>query len=344
MPASKDLRYDPLGVDDDAYYSPSHPSDADDELGEDSMSDGTYNDLNDDFGSLSLGRAASPTPSTSGSVYSYHSSVDGNVLLKDVHGRVLNNTLDNYVLPDIGSGSGSWMLDMAKMFPHAEFVGMDLAPANLTEPPPSNCRFECDDANLGLSHYYGAFDVVHVSCVAQGITEFRNLMDEIAKVLRAGGVFLALDGDVFLWDENFKLIPPLDESEPGFSWTNRLIYAIRDALRARGPGIDDYIHIYDWLQEQGDIWESTGRKNLFSALGPWDKNKKQVGKLMQENFCNVVDAFKPMLLSYGFFFETVDRWCYTVKEEVQTMKYKHYIRWQCEWAVKSRISTQSVED
>ena len=34
---------------------------------------------------------------------------------------------------DIGSGSGSWMVDMAKMFPHADVVGIDLVPANLSE-------------------------------------------------------------------------------------------------------------------------------------------------------------------------------------------------------------------
>lgn len=32
---------------------------------------------------------------------------------------------------DIGTGSGSWVLDMAKEFPHAEVVGVDLTPANL---------------------------------------------------------------------------------------------------------------------------------------------------------------------------------------------------------------------
>ncbi|KIO25769.1 hypothetical protein M407DRAFT_24928 [Tulasnella calospora MUT 4182] len=99
---------------------------------------------------------------------------------------------------DIGSGSGLWMVGMAKMFPHAEIVGMDLAPANLSESPPPNCRFECDDVNLGLLHCRGGFDVVHVSCVAQGIANYRKMLDEITEVLRPGGVFLAVDGDVHL--------------------------------------------------------------------------------------------------------------------------------------------------
>lgn len=32
---------------------------------------------------------------------------------------------------DIGTGSGSWVVDCAKMFPETEVVGIDLAPANL---------------------------------------------------------------------------------------------------------------------------------------------------------------------------------------------------------------------
>lgn len=33
---------------------------------------------------------------------------------------------------DVGSGSGSWAIDMGKQFPHVEIVGLDLAPVNLS--------------------------------------------------------------------------------------------------------------------------------------------------------------------------------------------------------------------
>lgn len=67
---------------------------------------------------------------------------------------------------------------------------------------------------MGLLHYRGAFDVVHASCVYQGITNYRKLLDEIAEVLRPGGVFLAVDGDPQLWDENLQPIHQIDEGEP----------------------------------------------------------------------------------------------------------------------------------
>ncbi|KAG8913493.1 hypothetical protein FRC00_002290 [Tulasnella sp. 408] len=324
------------------------------------MTDGTHTDSNDD---MSLDGASSPAPSINPSLYSYHSSVDGNVLLKDSYGRIMNNVSEHHRLDkqhemlkqmrnglffavddvrralapredpesqpavlDIGSGSGLWMIDMAKMFPHVEIVGIDLAPANLSESPPPNCRFECDDVNLGLLHYTGAFDVVHVSAVAQGIANYRKMLDEITEILRPGGVFLAVDGDVHLWDENQQLIPFRAEGEP-----------------ARGPGVDDYVHIYDWLQEQGPIWESTGRERIYIQLGPWKEDAttkdKWIGEVMQQNVLWLVDAFRPLLLSYGFFAETVDRWSTNARDEVQNLKHKFYIRWQFEWAVKSREAT-----
>lgn len=342
MPKSRGL-HPPRRLSGEAYYSSSHTSDADDEFdgASEDMTDGTCTDINDDSDSLSRSRGTSPTPSLTQSVYSYRSSVDGGALLKDLHGRVVNNTTEAYGLPadvlehgrldiqhemlktarnglffaaddvrralaprkdsepqpavlDIGSGSGLWMVDMAKMFPHADIVGVDLAPANLSKTPPPNCRFECDDVNLGVLHYKDAFDVVQVSCVSQGIANYRKMQDEIVEVLRPGGVFLAVDGDMDLWDENQQLVPLKAEGEPGFTWMSRFVCAIRDAMRARGPGVDDYVKIYDWLQEQGPVWQSTGRERIFTPIGPWKQNmtpkEKYVSELMQRNFCLMVDS------------------------------------------------------
>lgn len=33
---------------------------------------------------------------------------------------------------DVGTGAGTWVVDCARMYPEAEVVGLDLAPANLT--------------------------------------------------------------------------------------------------------------------------------------------------------------------------------------------------------------------
>lgn len=59
---------------------------------------------------------------------------------------------------------------MLKEFPHAEITGVDLVPPPLDpEQLPDNFRVEIDDINLGLAHFYGKFDVVHMRDVYLGI-------------------------------------------------------------------------------------------------------------------------------------------------------------------------------
>lgn len=47
-------------------------------------------------------------------------------------------------------------IEMAKLFPHAQVVGVDLAAVPIpAEGHPPNCNFEMDNINLGLNHFRG---------------------------------------------------------------------------------------------------------------------------------------------------------------------------------------------
>lgn len=60
---------------------------------------------------------------------------------------------------------------MANKFPHVDIIGLDLAPGIVNEDlVPENCRFELDDANRGLPHFYGQMDLVHMRAVASGVS------------------------------------------------------------------------------------------------------------------------------------------------------------------------------
>lgn len=59
---------------------------------------------------------------------------------------------------------------MAKEFGHANVVGVDLVPVPLDNTTvPQNVRMEIDDINLGLPHFHGQFDLVHLRWVTAGI-------------------------------------------------------------------------------------------------------------------------------------------------------------------------------
>lgn len=59
---------------------------------------------------------------------------------------------------------------MAHKYPHVEVIGTDLAPGMMNEKDvPDNCRFELDDVNRGLPHFYDQMDVVHMRSVGAGV-------------------------------------------------------------------------------------------------------------------------------------------------------------------------------
>lgn len=59
---------------------------------------------------------------------------------------------------------------MSRAFPHLSITGVDLVPPPIDpEQMPDNFQAEVDDINLGLTHFYGRFDLVHMRCVYPGL-------------------------------------------------------------------------------------------------------------------------------------------------------------------------------
>lgn len=86
--SNDDTAWSPRPSDVSSLSNSSHPSEADDEL-DSTMSGAATAEREESAGGDESGRD-SPSPS----VYSYHSSVDGSVMLRDIHGRTFNNTSD----------------------------------------------------------------------------------------------------------------------------------------------------------------------------------------------------------------------------------------------------------
>lgn len=68
-------------------------------------------------------------------------------------------------------------MSMANKFPHVDIIGIDLAPGIVNEDHvPVNCRFELDDVNRGLPHFYAQMDLVHMRAVASGVSRGHLLL------------------------------------------------------------------------------------------------------------------------------------------------------------------------
>ncbi|KAG8953838.1 hypothetical protein FRC04_001468 [Tulasnella sp. 424] len=241
---------------------------------------------------------------------------------------------DPNLILDIGTGSGCWVIDMAKQYPHAEAIGMDLAPPNFASPPPPNTRFECDDANHGLTQYFPeSFDVVHCRCITIGIANYHDLLKHAYNVLRPGGVLLTVDCDMLVYNENQEPILAMSEDKPGFSWLNLVVSTSIQAVVNRNPGAKDYLHTSRWIKEMGENdypWEEYVQGDRVN------RGEFIAAQLMQEDFSNVGATLRPVLLACGNPEETVDLWIREQEAEVRGMKAKLYLKWICNWAVKKR--------
>lgn len=335
-------------------------------------------DISDDDSSdtYSETRSVSPAPS----LYSFHSSVDGRLMFREIHGRTVNNQNETYFLPadmeehqrldlqhkmytmmlgslypaiplvrwalrprpdrrptilDVGTGSGSWAIDIAKEFPHCEVVGVDLVPPKIQESDvvPENCRFELDDANLGFVHYRESFDVVHARAVALGIRDFPAFIGELASTLRPGGVLLLGDGEMQLYDDQKQALPFI---EPCVSATHRVFFAAYNAMKARGSCTDSPSMTPSWLRNVETLTD-VGWHKVFIPIGPWmyaNERERVLAEMLRSNTLAYISGMKPLLLSEGYTAEAVEKMLADATNEVKEGKIHLHARWSFAWAMK----------
>lgn len=247
---------------------------------------------------------------------------------------------------DIGTGTGTWAITMAKLFPHAEVVGIDLANPKPQEAIPPNCRFEIDDANLGFPHFHNRFDVVHVRAITAGICDFQYFLRECSRMLRPGGIFLLADGDLQLYDDNFEGLSVCEEDDPGYSWLQRIFFATYNSMKNRGAAIDAMTLAPRWAREIPDF-ENVETQDIFIPVGPWiqgDRRVELASDLIRRDACLVIAGMKPMLLSEGYFEHTVDLFIEEALKEMDELRVHIYSLWHYTWARKTQVSTLPDED
>ena len=115
---------------------------------------------------------------------------------------------------------------MAKRFPWATVLGIDLAPVPLNpDLLTDNIRFEIDNITLGLPHCVGRFDFVHMRCVGGGLPDYAGAITIAARCLKPGGLLIISEIDTFLCAEDMvssqKMATP---NQPNKSWIQRFCY------------------------------------------------------------------------------------------------------------------------
>lgn len=115
------------------------------------------------------------------------------------HHALYRTTSNHYLAPlvpddvrtilDVGSGTGIWPAEMAKLFPHAQIVGIDVALSSLPYPLPVGCVFAKANVLEGLPFPDGQFTYTHQRLLVAAIPTLHwpRAVNELIRVTTPGG-------------------------------------------------------------------------------------------------------------------------------------------------------------
>ncbi|KAH8116984.1 S-adenosyl-L-methionine-dependent methyltransferase [Phellopilus nigrolimitatus] len=235
---------------------------------------------------------------------------------------------------DLGCGGGNWAMGMAQEFPHAQVVGVDLAPTTV-RPPPFNCRLP-----WVLEHYYNSFDVVHARCTANGVKDFERFVHEAAKCVRPGGVLLFMEGNLEIQNEQMTgQEAAFGDAAPGQSWLARSTFEAYNLMKARGSYVDAGMMLERWMLSCRDLTDVQSRE-IWTPVGPWKTGStleetqrlEMVGQLMRQNMKEYVRSCKPMFVATGYPPALIERFIEGTDKELDELSLRMYVKWHYAWS------------
>jgi len=228
---------------------------------------------------------------------------------------------------DLGCGSGSWILDVARDFPHCNTVAVDLVPMQVLDMPP-NCRSEVDDINLGLQHFYGDFNVVHARLISSGIRDFVGLVDQIAQTLRVRGLLELMEFDFRVYGKDRRAYLDNNTAPCVARWMNHC----HDAVQRSGGAPDAANHLHRWVSEHA-AFEDVVYREFWFPTSPFLKGKdpesarlNRIGHLFREDILMFLQSGRPLLLGNGIPEAEVDELEENARNELMEARVPTYIR------------------
>ncbi|WP_376794090.1 class I SAM-dependent methyltransferase [Thermogemmatispora sp.] len=158
---------------------------------------------------------------------------------------------------DVGCGTGQWAYELAREFPQAEVIGLDLEPAKNTTAPPPTSRLVAGDVRDGLPFEDNRFDFVHQRFfwAALPLAAWPGVVQELVRVTAPGG-----------WVE---LLEASTGGTPTGPNGRRLQAMLRELAALRGrDGSDEVVRSLDRSLREAGLVE-VERREIEVPLGDW---------------------------------------------------------------------------
>jgi SAM-dependent methyltransferase len=188
---------------------------------------------------------------------------------------------------DVGSGTGRWATEMARLFPNTNVIGSDIAAPNPEAVQaddavrPDNYAFIQGNVLEGLPFADGAFDFTHMRLLLFAIPEARwpDVARELLRVTRPGG-----------WIELVETGP----QQNGGPAMDQIVEWITQASLRRGVNPLVGPHIGDFLRSAGAI--NVTSRDIALPVGAYGG---RVGRLAETDVMGVLAGVKGLVASQG---------------------------------------------
>ncbi|CAK5271236.1 unnamed protein product [Mycena citricolor] len=191
---------------------------------------------------------------------------------------------------DLCTGTGRWALDMAARFPDSQVRALDIVPIQ-TRYPPSNVQFFIQDVNALSDAIWddATFDLIHARSVTMAVTSYPDVIAQVARLLRPGGIFLSGEWGLlpaFNPDRSHIPVPAMD----------RFFELVHTCLSQRGlPEVAPSVG--PMLAASGAFGDITPEEH-YLPLGTWhpDTALHESGMAMRGAFSRFMDSVRMMIL------------------------------------------------
>lgn len=228
-----------------------------------------------------------------------------------LHGNTAAPIRQPLSILDVGTGTGRWAMEMARAFPQANVIGLDLVappselpnPQQTSEPRPENYLFVQGNVLDGLPFPDGTFDYVHQRLLVAGIPLARwpGVVVELLRVTRPGG-----------WVEMLEAIPT-----QGGPAMNQLFEWLVGVGLPRGVDIRTTHQIGSYLEAAGA--RNITYRRLDMPLGPWGGRS---GVMMAVNYFSLHAAIRGPVVAQGAATgEQFDAVVAQARQEIETGRY-----------------------
>ncbi|KAG8966161.1 hypothetical protein FRC05_002785 [Tulasnella sp. 425] len=204
---------------------------------------------------------------------------------------------------DIGTGSGVWAIEMAEQFPHANVLGCDIVlPNHPSDAVPSNCRFEFLDVNKDMNKLQPIFNVVHWRLVEPATSDSDHFFYDVARILRPGGVLIAIAANPRLVDETGAVIPLKPQGDPEYCHFQHFNKRIYDYLFAEGA--PRMVHsLWNQILGSNPNFKELKVQEFLIPTGPWETEltdeRRKLAEMMNENSLRAIRSRAVGLRSQG---------------------------------------------